>query len=293
MRLGIIGAGRVGASFILALKHAVHIVGISCSTADSTRQKAAALGMTPYENPIDLVNRCDVVLITTGDDVIGDIGQALACGGAEPQHTTGGTVIFHCSGSLGLAPLAPLAAVGFHVGSLHPLQSFAKPAGGQLHQIYMAVDGDETAYTAGETMAALVGSHVFRVPEAERPLYHAAACFCSNYVVTVAAMAQKLMARWTPTPQAAADALRPLLKGTLDNLMDQEVLRQALTGPVSRGDAGTVQKHVDCLPQEYLEAYCVLAKETADLALQNGTIIPKQHDQLTRILAMAKGDFHE
>jgi predicted short-subunit dehydrogenase-like oxidoreductase (DUF2520 family) len=291
MRLGIIGAGRVGASFILALRSSVDRIGIYCSTTASTQQKAAALAVMPYDDPAALVNDCDVVFITTGDDAVEMISRTLADAGVVPQPE--GTVVFHCSGSLGLAPLASLAAMGFHTGSLHPLQSVAVPAAAQLRNIYMAVDGDARACAVGTAIAAAAGSHIFHVPEQERPLYHAAACFCSNYVVTAAAIAQQLMARWMPSMYDAAQALQPLLAGTLDNLMNQEVWQQALTGPVSRGDIGTVQKHAACLPPQLTEAYCSFAAVTAMLALENGTIRQEQYDQLTRILAMAKGDSHE
>ena len=184
---------------------------------------------------------------------------------------------------MGLEELAPLAAAGAHVGSLHPLQSFAGGAT-QLAGVYMAVDGDEAACEAATAIATALGGHPFRVPAAERAAYHAAACICSNYAVAVEALAQRLMSRWLGDEAAAWQALLPLFKGTAANLERTASPRTALTGPIARGDVTTVAKHLAVLPPELLEAYCSLGLATTKLALANGTIDKEVAAELTQLL---------
>lgn len=287
MRLGIIGAGRVGASFVLALHAAVDIAGISCSCPASTRKKSVLLGVAGFEDMTNLARACDVLLLTTSDRIIGDIALRLANSHCfEDRDVT----VLHCSGALGLEPLAPLARQGVHVGSFHPLQSFAIPDGSKLHHIYMAIDGDDTAQGIGKELARLVESKVFHVPPEERSLYHCAAAICSNYAVTVEAIAQSLMNRWTGNPEDSAAALEPLLVGTMENLLHTTVWRKALTGPISRGDVATVEEHIGALPESLQTVYRSLGMVAADLAFANETITEHQQDELKQILAVTKGD---
>ena len=290
MRLGIIGAGRVGASFVLAFPS--DIEGILCSTEEHTRQMARRLHAAAYTDGAELARHCDVLLLTVRDDALAPVSRELAAsltGDALPPQTC----IFHCSGAMDLSPLEPLSRLGYPVGSLHPLQSFAEPSADRLKGIYMAVDGDERAKAVAADLVRTLGSTPFFVPPEDRMLYHAAACFCSNYVVTALAIAQKLISRWTGSAGAASQALRPLVEGTMDNVRQRPLWQTALTGPVSRGDAGTVAKHLAVMPEKWLQPYCAFGCAAADLALENETITEKQHDTLTRILAMAEGVHHE
>lgn len=287
MRLGIIGAGRVGASFVSAFPQ--NVSGIVCSTKEHTQAAAQRLQVKGYENGASLAAVSDVVLLTVQDDALAKVGAQLARGLADMKERQ--TCFFHCSGAQDLAPLQPLKDLGYPVGSIHPLQSFAAPAAENLHGIYMAVDGDDKAKEIAVALVRSLGSIPFAVPEKDRMLYHAAACFCSNYVVTAIAIAQQLMSRWTASPEDAAKALWPLFAGTAANLQQSALFRTALTGPIARGDAGTVEKHLSCLPPELLPVYAALGAATADMAAENGTIDEKTRDDLKRILAMAEGDY--
>ena len=205
MRLGIIGAGRVGTSFVLAMPSAVE--GILCSTKEHTTQRAQSLKVKAYTDGAALLRNCDVLLLTVRDDVIGSVAASLADSltGADRRETC----ILHCSGAMDLSSPEPLSALGYSVGSLHPLQSFAAPSGDLLRHIYMAVDGDDRAKETALFLVKALDSKPLFVPQEERVLYHAAACFCSNYVVTAVALGQRLMRRWTETDGEAAQSLMP------------------------------------------------------------------------------------
>lgn len=285
MRLGIIGAGRVGTSFVLAMPSVVE--GILCSTKEHTTQRAQSLKVKAYTDGAALLRNCDVLLLTVRDDVIGSVAASLADSltGADRRETC----ILHCSGAMDLSSLEPLSALGYSVGSLHPLQSFAAPSGDLLRHIYMAVDGDDRAKETALFLVKALDSKPLFVPQEERVLYHAAACFCSNYVVTAVALGQRLMRRWTETDGEAAQSLMPLLKGTVGNLERTDRWQKALTGPVSRGDTGTVAKHLDAMPKELVGPYCAFSRAAGELSLENGTITENQYEVLKQILAMAEG----
>ena len=276
MRIGVIGGGKVGRCLAGYLRE--NLVGITAHSPEHSRQLAAEFGTAPCTNG-ELVEQAEVLLLTVPDRLIGTVAavitgeaqKAAADDASAEAKPLAGKVFLHCSGSLGLAELAPLQQAGAHVGSLHPLQSFAGGAT-QLAGVYMAVDGDEAACQAAIALANALGGHPFRVPAAERAAYHAAACICSNYAVAVEALAQRLMSRWLGDEAAAWQALLPLFKGTAANLEATTSPRTALTGPIARGDATTVARHLAVLPAELVDVYCSLGLATTELALANGTI---------------------
>ena len=283
MRIGIIGGGKVGRC--LASYLGKGLVGITANSLEHSRQLAAAFATEPCTNK-ELVERAEVLLLTVPDRLIGTVAEQLASEAtamAGAQAPLAGKTFLHCSGSMGLEELAPLQLAGAHVGSLHPLQSFAGGAT-QLAGVYMAVDGDEAACEAATAIATALGGHPFRVPAAERAAYHAAACICSNYAVAVEALAQRLMSRWLGDEAATWQALLPLFKGTAANLERTASPRTALTGPIARGDATTVAKHLAVLPPELLDAYCSLGLATTKLAVANGTIDKEVAAELTQLL---------
>ena len=288
MRIGVIGGGRVGRCLAGYLRE--NLVGITAHSPEHSLQLAAESGTAPCTNG-ELVEQAEVLLLTVPDRLIGTVAAVIA---SEAQKAAAdeataeakplaGKVFLHCSGSLGLDELAPLQQAGAYVGSLHPLQSFAGGAT-QLAGVYMAVDGDEAACQAAIALANALGGHPFRVPAAERAAYHAAACICSNYAVAVEALAQRLMSRWLGDEAAAWQALLPLFKGTAANLEATSSPRTALTGPIARGDATTVARHLAVLPAELVDVYCSLGLATTELALANGTIDKDAAAGLQRLL---------
>ncbi len=282
MQIGIVGGGRVGLCLAQYLQEAGCLNGVLCAHEEHTTAACSQLGIA-VKSKEELLTSSDVLLLTVPDRSIATVAQEQVAL-AEAQHIAfEDKVVLHCSGSLGLEPLAALAACGAHVGSLHPLQSFA---GGRVNLagVYMALDGDDKAQSVAREIAGILGGHAFAVPATERAAYHAAACICSNYTVALQAWASQLMARWTGDEASAWAALKPLFAGTSANLMAATQPGPALTGPIARGDSSTVAKHLAALPQEFLPAYGSLGLVTTDVAKANGTIDVQTADALVALL---------
>ena len=284
LTFGVTGAGKVGASFVKAFCAA----GLRCAGIYGgayADKKAKALGV-PLVTPCEMAQRADVIFICVPDRAIAEAAEALAAETVRSGIDVRGKFVYHVSGSARCDVLAPLTKLGMEVGSLHPLQSFAAPRD-SLANIGMAVDGTPKAQDLGAELARLVGATPFNVPAEERAAYHAAACFCSNYTVTVVALAQKLLSRWTASEEEAFKLLLPLFNGTANNLQNADTAGQALTGPIARGDAVTVKAHLAALPQEFLSAYCALGRETVKLAAENGSITPSAAAEMESLLTEA------
>ena len=207
MKIGIIGGGKVGST--LARHLSTRLVGIVGSSSEKTTQLATKYKV-PCMTHAELAAKADLVLLTVPDRQIAIVAKSLAAE-AQQEPAIGSTVYLHCSGSLDLSPLKPLQDIGAFVGSLHPLQSL--PVKHRLKGIYMAIDGDEKAQQAAHELATILEGRSFHVPAADRPLYHAAACICANYTVTLQAMAQELMSRWL-VPTKISDSTKDSAKGS-------------------------------------------------------------------------------
>ena len=277
MKVGIIGGGKVGCCLADYLKN--HLVGITATTIEKNKTLAERYH-TAYQTNVDLITNAEVILLTVPDRKISLLAEEIA-------NTTqvSGKIFLHCSGSLTLAPLQALQEKGAYIGSLHPLQSFAGRTT-NLQGVYMAIDGDCIAQLKAKELAEILGGNSFYVPAKERAAYHAAACFCSNYAVTVEALAQKLMSRWTGSEEKAWQALLPLFKGTASNLQTAKKAGTVLTGPVARGDITTIQKHLQALPTEYLSIYRSLCLATTQIALSNETIDEQTASQLQMLMQL-------
>ena len=284
LTFGVTGAGKVGASFVKAFCAA----GLRCAGiyGGAYADKKAKLLGVPLVTPGEMAQRVDVIFICVPDRAIGEAAKNLAAEAVRSGIDVQGKFVYHVSGSAQCEVLAPLAALGMETGSLHPLQSFAAPRD-SLADIGMAVDGTPNAQALAQDLARLAGAVPFNVPAEERAAYHAAACFCSNYAVTVVALAQKLLARWAASEEDAFKLLLPLFNGTAHNLQNAKTAGQALTGPIARGDAVTVKAHLAALPQEFLSAYCALGRKTVKLAAENGSITPSAAAEMESLLTEA------
>lgn len=221
-----------------------------------------------------------VVIIAVPDDRIGDVAQLVASYGEAPA----GCVALHLAGAVSTDPLSPLHAVGYSVGSLHPLQSVADPwsGGDRLVGAAYAICGEPEAMTVARRIVAALGGRPLVVPASQRPAYHAAAVLASNYLVTLAATAVRILREIGIDEEDALPAILPLMRGTLDNLEDLG-LASALTGPIARGDIDTVRTHLARLSPSERALYSALGRETVQLSLAAG-LDPVRAEELIALL---------
>jgi predicted short-subunit dehydrogenase-like oxidoreductase (DUF2520 family) len=200
----------------------------------------------------------------------------------------GGATVAHLSGSMGLEVLEPAKKKGARILSIHPLQTFPDVDGAiqRLPGCWVAVTAEnEDGFALGERLAEDLGANPFRLEGSMRPLYHAAAVFASNYLVATSAIAESLFSMaGVPDPAAA---MAPLQRAALDNVQALGP-GAALTGPVVRGDATTVERNLEALATHALgsiPAYVELARATLDLAERSGRLARSDRKAIEEVLA--------
>ncbi|MDQ3404186.1 MAG: DUF2520 domain-containing protein [Actinomycetota bacterium] len=273
LAVGVVSAGRVGAVLGAALARAGHtVVAASGVSKASLRRAELLLPDVPIRPPDEVAQAADLVLLALPDDVLPGMVRGLAAAGALRP----GQIVLHTCGAHGVDVLAPAIEQGVLGLALHPVMTFTGRAE-DLERIaacgfgVTAAEGDEAAWNVAEALVVEIGAEPVRVPESVRPLYHTALAHGANHLVTLVGEATDLLRRaGVGMPERL---IAPLLSAALDNALRHG--DRALTGPVARGDAGTVRKHVRVLAEhasEMLPAYRALAERTAERASAAGLL---------------------
>ncbi len=281
--VSIVGAGRVGR----ALGRRLHelgwrVGGVTGRSISTARAAVRAIGAgQPLAGLTHEILNAKVVLITTPDGAIEAVAKSLArLGGSEWT----GKVVLHTSGSLDSSVLQPLAELGAATGSIHPMQTFSNQNIPDLAKCIFGIHGSPAALQAARKMIHQMGGVAVRLSGANKAAYHAAGSFACVYVLALMEAATRLLMAQGFKRRQAMRALLPLVRQTLDNFESVGPLA-AWTGPLSRGDFSTVERHVRALADfepEYLDAYKALSRLSAGvLAAQPGAMLK----QLDRIFA--------
>jgi len=241
IRVGLIGPGRAGQALVRLLPSSKYEIGpILSRTFTSARRAVREMRFgSPTADCADFRD-CRIILIAVPDDAIAGAAASLA----QAPFSFRGKVVFHTSGAMEAAVLNPLRAPGAAVASLHPLQSFGRHVL-SLAGVHFAVEGDEKAMRIAQTLVTDWHGKLLRLKPGRKVLYHAAATFCSPLFTPLLQAAVELMAQAGVGPKTAIRALRPLLTTTLENFARSGF--QSWTGPLARGDAGTVNRHLEAL----------------------------------------------
>jgi predicted short-subunit dehydrogenase-like oxidoreductase (DUF2520 family) len=274
--VGVVGAGRVGAVLGAALNAAGHHVVATAAVSAASLDRAARLLPDAAILPADEVARAadDLLLLAVPDDALAAVVAGLAATGALRP----GQIVAHTSGAHGLAVLGDVEGM-----ALHPAMTFtgADTDLDRLPGIAWGVTARDRRFAT--RLVADLGGVPEWIAEDARPVYHAALAHGANHLVTLVNEATDLL-RAAGVEQPAR-VLSPLLGAALDNAL--RLGDAALTGPVSRGDAGTVAKHLDRMPPEAVPAYLALARRTADRAIAAGRLRPADAALLLDVLARA------
>jgi len=283
LRVGVVGAGRAGAVIGAALRRAGHeVVAVSAVSELSRVRAEAMLPGVPVVDVPAVVADADLVVLAVPDDVL----PGLVAGLAATGDLRAGQFVVHLSGRYGTDVLAPATAVGVLPLALHPVMTLTGTSVdlARLDGCPFGVTSPESLRPVAEALVVEMGGDPVWVAEEHRGLYHAAIANGSNHLITLVALTLDLLSH--AGVDDPARLVSPLLHASLDNAL--RAGDRALTGPVARGDAGTVAAHVreiDAVSREAGAAYVALARHTADRALASGVLRPEQAASLLDALA--------
>ena len=282
VKLGFIGAGTVGTALATKLgSRGYQVVAVSSRSQTSAEKLARTIPRCrALGNNQDVADTAELVFITTPDDAIASVASKIR------WHP--GQSVVHCSGADSTQILEPARKLGAQVGVFHPLQTFAsaKQAMDNIPGSTFALEADEPLLSTLKDMATALEGHWIELKAGDKVAYHAAAVIACNYLVTLVKLATDLWQTFGVPPKQATQALLPLIRGTIYNI-ETLGIPQCLTGPIARGDTGTIKKHLGALQKVapgVLPAYRELGLQTIPIALAKGRISQAQSQALETIL---------
>lgn len=277
MKIGFIGAGKVANAFGLYLKSKNLHVEYAYSKTQSSALNMAKLTSCSYCQSLkDLVEKSDLVFITTSDSEIANVSEAISSeiksSSSITEKPLSDKTFIHMSGALTSDELSALKNLGADSYSLHPLQSFAEKekAMEELQTTVFSVEGDSLNNDIRKILKA-IGNEIINLSKEDKIKYHIAACISSNYLVTLLNSSIELFAEIGIEGETAIKALMPLIKGAVSNFENFKS-EKALTGPIKRGDYKTIEAHMKDLDNsKYKELYEVMGSYTIAIAEKSGT----------------------
>ena len=286
VKIGFIGAGTTGTALAVRFSQKeCPVVAVSSRTLSSAQKLASLVPNCQIcHTAQEVADAAELVFVTTPDDIIAQVCD-------EVQWHAGQNVV-HCSGAHSVDILEPAKKLGADVGSFHPLQTFA-----DVEQAIENLPGSTFALEAGEPMlsmlkelTSLLNGNWVELKPGDKVLYHTAAVFACNYLVTLVKLALDLWLDFGVSSKEATRALLPLLEGTINNI-DNIGLPDCLTGPVARGDSGTIEKHLSALEAKspsLLTTYKELGLQTIPIALAKGKINEQKAEEMKALLSLKR-----
>jgi predicted short-subunit dehydrogenase-like oxidoreductase (DUF2520 family) len=281
--LGFIGTGVVATALSQALRGVGYgVVAVHSRDPEKAKRLVQTLaGARAARSRQDVVDAADVVFLAVPDDTIATVAESVSW---RP-----GCAAVHCNGAASVDVLDAARRAGAEAGVFHPLQSFASAE--QARRLmsgsaYRIEASSERLRDQLEAMARALGGRPFALG-ADPTLYHVSAVLASNYVVTLLDLASALWPELGATREDGLQALLPLVRGTIENV-ERLGIPDALTGPIARGDAGTVEHHLGALREvapQVVPVYKELGLRAIQVALAKGTIDPDKARRLEKILS--------
>ena len=286
----IIGAGMVGTAIgFLLKKNGYKVNAVYDKSSAALKRALPYTGGKAFPSPQEAVQEADCILITTPDDVI-----SSACADIAVSPAIKGKFVFHMSGAGGLDLLEAAKKAGASVASIHPLQSFSSidQAIENIPGSYFGVTADKKALSQAKNIIRSLGGIPLVISPDQKPLYHAAACFASNYLVSLLNVVESIYQAAGINEKDARKAYLPLVYGSLKNIEKSGSI-SSLTGPIARGDLGTIKKHLTAIKKnlpQYSSLYSSLGLITVKIAQQKGTLNAGQAKRINAILKGVKNE---
>ncbi|SHF42732.1 Predicted oxidoreductase, contains short-chain dehydrogenase (SDR) and DUF2520 domains [Fodinibius roseus] len=280
IEITVIGLGALGTALTEAF--ASHNIKIK-SVFNRNEQRAGTVAVTQKvatasSFPSELDQLGEVVFLTVTDAAIAGVAARLSALGGDLS----GKTFVHCSGNESAALLDPLKEKGARTTSMHPLQTFnARSGASDFKDIYFSLQGDAAVFPLLERMAHLLGAETLSVTEEQKSHLHVAAVLASNYLITLLDAATDTGGLSGLDKKQVREALYPLIGTTLKNVQSTS-FKEAISGPIVRGDVETVTRHLQLLrnQQGLLGLYTVLGQQTADRAEEAGRLDRASADEL-------------
>lgn len=281
-KLGFIGAGTVGTALSIRLSSkGYQVVAVSSRSQTSAQKLAQRVGnCRVFKDNQGVADNADFIFITTPDDAIASVASQVK------WHA--GQSVVHCSGADSTEVLEPARRLGAHVGGFHPLQTFAsvEKAIENIPGSTFALEAEEPLMSLLKGMADALGGYWIELEASDKVIYHASAVIACNYMITLVKLATDLWQSFGVSTPKAIKALLPLLRGTINNI-ENIGIPQCLTGPIARGDIGTIKKHLSALQEvapHMVSTYKELGLQTVTIAEAKGRINEHQAQKLQSIL---------
>jgi len=283
----LIGAGSAGSAIAVALHRAGYPIATVASRSLESAQRCAAL-VDCKNAGIDLAVACqaaEIVIIATIDGAIETTCQTIATSaGFHP-----GQLVLHLSGSLTSEALNAASEAGADTLSMHPAQTLVRPLTGAdlLKSTWFCLEGNDSAITRGREIANAISGKITVIDKDKKALYHAALSIASNYLTTIEAIAVDLLTKAGIPRENTLALLMPLIQGSVDTLADCN-LPDALTGPISRGDVMTIEKHlraIEAATEAHLPLYKMLGLETLKIASAKGKMAQGSEEVILQLLS--------
>jgi predicted short-subunit dehydrogenase-like oxidoreductase (DUF2520 family) len=279
----LVGAGNVGRTLAsLFTQNGIDVTGVTSRSAGSTKRAADLFGATPVERIEDLPET-DLVLITTPDDLIADAAARLAGSGRLAE----GAVLLHCSGATPSSVLRHDSPRPYHVASVHPVKTFTDPIrdAASFPGTYCGAEGDPEALDALLALFEKIGARCFRIREEHKLLSHTASVYASAYLFGSSRL-PLTSTRCGVDRDVAAEILDPIMHATVSNALTHGP-EKTVTGPVSRGDVGVVERQIAALEKNFPDRaalYKALGREALDLSEAKGAASPESVARLKDVL---------
>ena len=266
----VVGAGPVATALAGAMRlGGVPVLGLWARRSAPARAAGSAAGVAAFSSaPPDILLEAEVVILAVRDGMIGEVAQMLVGTGlVNKRH-----VLLHCAGAASAEEvLGNVAAAVGGIGTLHPLSAISdgRTAMRALKGTVFGVEGNEAGRAMAAKLVHALGGIVLALDGTQMASYHCAAALASNYIVAAIDAAAQVLAQAGVSAEQAAHALVPLAEGALQNIAKQGTTAGP-TGPVRRGDAATVKRHLDALRGASLadvaEIYRALARRAVEIA---------------------------
>ncbi|MFJ1268595.1 Rossmann-like and DUF2520 domain-containing protein [Legionella lytica] len=281
MKCNIIGAGRLGKNIARAL-HSAQVISaptICNRSLESAKRACKEIGAGSAVSQLTQLPEAEITWLCCNDDVIPLVVAELV----QAANLKPGSFVVHSSGVLNSSLLTPLKRLGCSVASLHPLKAFKTGYvdAAAFHQVDCVLEGDILVCDWLKKSFNQLGAYVTNMLPENKAVYHAAACIASNYLVTLAAYSEELLLNAGLPAEQARRMLINLVQGNINNIQQVSAIKEALTGPLVRGDVNTIALHLDALQNPQLRLLYQAAGQ-ATLALT--ALTNEQKEQIENLL---------